>query len=278
MGMPPNLREATRQASRFSRSATPKQFRRRHDDRVRHSLRCFLVALLGALTAPAQTQLRVTGLPAEAPLKVKATATASELSIDLVIDTGWHLYSRDTGGGQPVSIQITEGSAFRATGPLQTPPSADGRITGTAKLSLPIERRTEGTELETVMQFMACDPVMCLPPMECLISGTVAAASAPSAISVLLVVREQGDRSERIASFLGDHGHTCTTTTYEDVTAALCNQHQVVLADSELFGTARAATRTVWTFPRTESPVVAVGFLGTELVEKHDLAMTSGYI
>lgn len=245
---------------------------------MRHPLYSFLVALLGALVLPAQQQLTVSSLPEEAPLRIQAKATAEQLVVDLSIDRGWHLYSRDTGGGQPVSLRINENSSFRAAGPLQTPADADGKITGTARLSLPLRRHSDGGKLEVAMQFMACDPVMCLPPMECLLSGSAIASSADSSISILLVVREQGDRSERIASFLGDHGHSCTTTTYDDVTAALCDQHEVVLADSELFGTARAVTRTVWNFPRTASPIVAVGFLGTELVEKHGLAMTSGYI
>jgi len=31
-------------------------------------------------------------------------------------------------------------------------------------------------------------------------------------------------------------------------------------------------------FPRTDTPIVAVGFYGTELIEAHTVAMTSGYI
>ena len=243
-----------------------------------HSIFSIQIALLSALALPAQQQLTVSDLPDEAPLKISATATTTELVVELAIDTGWHLYSRDTGGGQPVSLRIDEKSSFRAAGPLQTPQNADGRITGLAQLSMPLKRHADGATLEVVMAFMACDPVMCLPPMECLLSSTAIAVPGNSAISVLLVVHEQGDRSERIASFLGDHGQTCNTTTYDDVTTELCDQHDVVLADSELFGTARAATRTVWNFPRTESPIIAVGFLGTELIEKHGLAMTSGYI
>jgi hypothetical protein len=58
-----------------------------------------------------------------------------------------------------------------------------------------------------------------------------------------------------------------------------CDAHDVVLADSKLFrenekgsfGRARG-------FPQTASPIVAVGFLGTELIEGHRIAMTSGYI
>ncbi|MFT4843608.1 MAG: hypothetical protein ACI90M_004088, partial [Candidatus Azotimanducaceae bacterium] len=31
-------------------------------------------------------------------------------------------------------------------------------------------------------------------------------------------------------------------------------------------------------FPQTVAPIVAVGFWGTELIEAHKVAMTSGYI
>ena len=34
----------------------------------------------------------------------------------------------------------------------------------------------------------------------------------------------------------------------------------------------------VQAFPRTDTPIVAVGFFGTELIERHGVAMTSGYI
>jgi hypothetical protein len=51
-----------------------------------------------------------------------------------------------------------------------------------------------------------------------------------------------------------------------------------VLADSKLFGKGLKVRQRVREFPRTTSPIVAVGFYGTELIEAHGLAMTSGYI
>ena len=243
-----------------------------------HSIRWTLIAFLSCIGMPAQQQLSVTGLHAEAPLRVAATATTTELVVHLDINADWHLYSRDTGGGQPVTLRIDDTSSFRAAGPLQTPDSEDGRITGLARISLPLNRHSEGSILKVVMEFMACDPVMCLPPMDCTLSSSSVTAAPNEKLNVLLVVRELGDRSKRIASFLQDHSHTCAVTTYDDVTAASCDRHDVILADSELFRTASPAVQAARNFPRTTTPIIAVGFLGTELIEQHGLAMTSGYI
>ena len=234
--------------------------------------------LIGGFSSLAQQPLSVSKLPGEAPLSITATATTARLTVELTIAPDWHLYARDTGGGQPVTLTVDELSSFRAAGALQVPHSDDGRITGQARLVLPLRRHASGKTLTVTMEFMACDPLMCLPPMECVLSGELDEAGEHDQLDVLLVVRRLDERSERIAAFLRGHGHACTATTYADVQAAMCDRHDVVLADSELFEAARAATKTVWEFPRTTSPVVAVGFLGTELIEKHGLAMTSGYI
>ena len=104
-------------------------------------------------------------------------------------------------------------------------------------------------------------------------------AIAQKPLDVLVVVDEQDARSARIVDFLKKGGMAPKVTTYATVTARACDAADVVLADSKLFrknaagsiGRARA-------FPKTESPIVAVGFLGTELIEGHGIAMTSGYI
>jgi len=105
------------------------------------------------------------------------------------------------------------------------------------------------------------------------------AAFAADPLDVLVVVDQPDARSERIAALLKQDGMAPKVTTYEKVTKRACDAVDVVLADSKLFrknvagsvGRARA-------FPKTESPIVAVGFLGTELIEGHGIAMTSGYI
>jgi DNA-binding response OmpR family regulator len=98
-------------------------------------------------------------------------------------------------------------------------------------------------------------------------------------LKVLLVVDKEDARSKRLAELLKRSGMAPKVTTYAKVTANTCDAHDVVLADSKLFrknekgsiGRARG-------FPKTKSPIVAVGFLGTELIEGQKIAMTSGYI
>ncbi|MHC4940936.1 MAG: hypothetical protein ACYTHK_18500 [Planctomycetota bacterium] len=66
---------------------------------------------------------------------------------------------------------------------------------------------------------------------------------------------------------------------YPEVTTRECDAADVVLADSRLFRkNASGALGRARAFPKTASPIVAVGYLGTELIEGHGIAMTSGYI
>lgn len=105
------------------------------------------------------------------------------------------------------------------------------------------------------------------------------AALAQKPIGVLLVVDNEDARSARIADFLKKGGMAPKVTTYADVTARACDSADVVLADSKLFRKNAAGTRgRAIAFPKTESPIVAAGYLGTELIEAQGIAMTSGYI
>ena len=52
----------------------------------------------------------------------------------------------------------------------------------------------------------------------------------------------------------------------------------VVLADSPTFNQVRGKKVDVRKFPATQAPVVAVGFLGTQLLEANRIAMACGYI
>jgi hypothetical protein len=63
------------------------------------------------------------------------------------------------------------------------------------------------------------------------------------------------------------------------VTKRTCDTHDVVLADSKLFRIGEAGSiQRAHGFPETTSPIVAVGFLGTKLIEGQRIAMASGYI
>ena len=105
------------------------------------------------------------------------------------------------------------------------------------------------------------------------------AAVAAEPIEVLVVVDQKGARSERIVEFLKKGGMAPKVAIYPEVTTRECDAADVVLADSKLFRKyAEGSVGRARAFPKTDSPIVAVGFLGTELIEAHGIAMTSGYI
>ncbi len=231
-----------------------------------------LVALLlfgaAAAQAPTARPLTVAGMPADAPLTVAASVDTESLCVQVELKQGWHLYGRDVGGGKPVAVRIVDG-AFAAAGELVTPMDAKGLITGKAELRLPLRRASPGDALQAAMSFMVCDALQCLPPIE---------LELRTAFPVLLVAVDDGERTQRIATFLRERGLLPTVTTYATVTTALCDANEVVLADSPTFGQVRGKKINARAFPKTESPVVAVGFLGTELLEAHKVAMACGYI
>jgi hypothetical protein len=109
--------------------------------------------------------------------------------------------------------------------------------------------------------------------------GLCLATFASEPLDVLVVVDKKDARSERLAAFLKKGGFAPKVTTYADVTSRACDRAEVVLADSKLFRkNAKGSVGRARKFPKTKSPIVAVGFLGTELIEGHGVAMTSGYI
>ena len=238
-----------------------------------HSLSLFARRLLaaalplGALAAQA-VPLAIEGLPADAPLAVVAEHDGDALRVQLTLAPEWHAYARDVGGGEPVTVALA-GGAFAAAGPLQLPASDDGKIHGRAELRLPLRRTAPGDSLLATMKLAVCDPLQCLPPM------TLRLATP---CTVLLVAVDDGERTQRIAAFLRERGFVPTVTTYAAVTAAACDAHDVVIADSPTFGQVRGKKVDVKAFPETASPLVAVGFLGTQLLEHQRITMACGYI
>lgn len=226
-------------------------------------------------TAAPATGLRVTGLTDDDPLQVRATATAEMLEVEVVLADEWHLYGRDTGNGKPIEFAARDGSSFAPTGKPVAPMDQKGEITGTARIRVPLRRIADGTAVDVAFRFMVCDPLQCLPPHEVLLQGELGAA-AP--LRVLLAVVERGERSDRIATWLKDQGVECTVATYGELTPAQCDGSDVVVADSPYFGQARGGRAAVQAFPKTTAPVVAVGFLGTQLLEANKIAMACGYI
>ncbi len=244
---------------------------------MRGPMRChsLLLSMLGAVapaqSAPSATPLTVAGLPDGAPLTVAASHDGAQLAIVVELKKGWHLYGRETGAGEAVAVTIT-GGAFAATGELDAPMDDKGLITGLATLRLPLQRIGVGDALSARMRFLVCDPLECLPPIE------LDLATPKEALRVLLVAVDEEERTQRIAGFLQQRGLLVETTTYAKVTAARCDAVDVVLADSPTFRQVKGQTANARKFPKTASPVVAVGFLGTELIEGQQVAMTSGYI
>lgn len=239
----------------------------------------FCWVLLAGLAAQGKTvPLTVKGMPDDAPLVVVATHDGATLRVVADLADGWHLYGRDVGGGQPVVVRIG-GGAFAANGALRTPMDEKGLITGKATLELPLQRVGEGDELTATMAFMVCDALRCLPPIELELQGPAPAAAAAAApLRVLLVAIDDGERTQRIAGHLRGQGLLPTVTTHALVTTELCDANDVVIADSPTFTFARKTKVHAEVFAKSKSPVVAVGYLGTHLLEANKVAMACGYI
>ncbi len=236
-----------------------------------------LAVLLAAALAQQSQSLTVTGLPPDPPLAVRASHDGAVLRIVADVQDGWHLYGRDVGGGQPVTVALT-GGAFAAAGALRTPMDAKGMITGKATLELPLRRTGTGDALTATMQFMVCDALQCLPPIELTLRTGPPGAAAAGPFPVLLVAVDDSERTQRIAGFLRDRGFVPTVATWATVTAAQCDAAAVVIADSPTFGQVRGKKVRPADFPATATPIVAVGFLGTELLKARQVTMACGYI
>ncbi|MHC4974863.1 MAG: hypothetical protein ACYTG3_21315 [Planctomycetota bacterium] len=240
---------------------------------MNHLGKAFLALCLLWATVAAQQPLEVAGMPAEAPLTLWASASPEALTLDVRMTPGWHLYATDVGGGRPVAVTMERRSDFVARGALVVPAGKEGKLLGAFRLVLPLKKKGRGSAIACRFDFMACDPLRCLTPMSVNITGEL------RRLKVLLVVDREDARSKRISDFLQGSWMSPKITTYAKVTARACNAHDVVLADSKLFRKNEAGSvGRARGFPKTEAPIVAVGFLGTELIEGQGIAMTSGYI
>ncbi|MCK5942851.1 MAG: hypothetical protein KAI24_12820 [Planctomycetes bacterium] len=235
---------------------------------------CALLWLqLFCLPLSAQVPLTVSE-PHAADCEVAACATPTELRLELCVAAGFHAYTADVGGGGPVSLELDPECDFVAAGAVVLPPADAGKVTGRAVWRLPIRAKTDGGggELRATAWLQVCDELQCNAPERIELVGR------PGDFAVLLVSDARDERSARLAAFLRGRGMQVTVTTYPEVTAELCERHQVALCDSKRFRQTAKVMEHVHAFPRTSTPIVAVGFFGTELVEKHGVAMTSGYI
>jgi hypothetical protein len=230
-----------------------------------------LCLFLVAAPLAAQAALAVS-VPHAKDCDVAASATATELRLDLKIAAGFHAYTADVGGGGPVSLELDPNCDYEAAGALVLPESEGGVVSGSATWRLPLRVKGAGGVLRATAWLQVCDELMCHAPERVELYGR------PGDVSVLLVSGALDARAERLAGFLRGQGFTVTQTTYPDVTKALCDRHEVVLCDSKRFRETAKVMQHVRAFPETDTPIVAVGFFGTELIEGHGVAMTSGYI
>jgi hypothetical protein len=234
-------------------------------------LRSVLCLLLACASAVAQIPLVASDHEIR-EVALTASATPDVLVVELAIAEGWHGYSRDVGGGNPVTVELADDCDFVVAGELKVPTAHDGKVTGKVRWELPIKTRGDGVDLRAVVWFQICDELECFAPARVELSGN------PKPIAVLVVVDAADGRSARIKTFLTERGCKVSVTTYEEVKAADCDAHDLVLADSKLFRKGKRVRNEVLAFPQTETPIIAVGFYGTELIEAHTVAMTSGYI
>lgn len=230
--------------------------------------------LTGLLAMPARAQhdLEITGLPDDAPFSVTAWADASRLVIDLHLRSDWHAYSRDVGGGEPLRISFAKDSGIHALGKLRLPKDHEGQLTGHVRIEQWIRVDEGSHQLDATLDFMVCDAMRCLPPIQLCLRGKI------TPLRVLLVTSGKDAFTERIHAFLVKRGFEASVSTYDTVDVDTCDRHDLVLAASKLFREDGKGGRKASSFPRTQRPIVAVGFLGTRLIENHGLAMASGYI
>jgi hypothetical protein len=255
------------------------------------SSKTFAVALLvfcmgGSLRSqtPAETEansLTIRDLSDQQRFSVSATATDTLLSVNLSIAPGWHMYGRETGQGPAVSLQVLDGSSFQPAGQAHLPMDEEGLIQGKVLITLPLRRAAVGDALQVRFSYMICDALQCDPPSEFILER---ANDVNKPLSILLVTSNDQDRRGRIQKFLHGQGFTCKAVDYDGVTKAACEEHDLVVYDSpgpdqETWrAVSRAGRQHAVAFPEVDTPIIAVGFLGTQLLEAHRIAIACGYI
>ena len=119
-----------------------------------------LLLLLGAVASlTAQVPMAVS-VPHAQDCDVAATATPRELRLELQIAAGFHAYTRDVGGGGPVSIELDAGCGFEAAGALVPPDAPAGKVSGRAVWRLPIRAKGDSGELRATAWLQVCDELM----------------------------------------------------------------------------------------------------------------------
>lgn len=236
---------------------------------------CYLLFLCSLFCGPlrAQQPLEVLGRETDAPYKVQARIEAGVLRVQLDLDDGWHVYAADVGGGSPVRLSFAKDSGWLAKGPLQLPADDAGKLSGKVVLRQPLRPGKAGAPLRASLSLMACDPLQCLPPAELEIRP-----GKPGPKVLLLSSDPALAATKRLRDLLQQRGMRVTSASYEGFDPKARDTHDVILAASQLFRQERGARKHLHRLQRSETPLVAVGFLGTILLEDQKYAITSGYI
>ena len=221
-----------------------------------------------------QAKLKLDG-ETQAPVDVSACATQGMLFIRVDLKDQWHLYAPGSTAGVPITVKALENSDYELSGEITVPQNDRGEISGTAVVRVPIRRKRSGNRLSVEFGYQACDARTCLLPARCSLLGE----PSRGPVDVLLMVRAQGDRADRIAGMFRSEGFRCTVRTFESrPDRGFCDRFDVVIGDCEGYQQSKSIVSFARDFPKTQTPIIAVGFLGSELVEAHQIAMTSGYI
>lgn len=212
----------------------------------------------------------------DGPVEAKAMATGDQVFITVTIEPEWHIYAPGSKAGVPFTVKMNDGSNFQLAGDIHVDQNEKGEVGGVATIRIPITSTGDGSKLDLLFDYQACDALECEEPVRLQFTGEVFDTSPRR---VLLVVDANDERTQRISELITGAGMECETHLYKDeLSREVCDSFDVVVTDCPGFRNSKDGFAGVSKFPLTDTPIVAVGFLGTNLIENHKLALTSGYI
>jgi hypothetical protein len=107
--------------------------------------------------------LRTKDADAKDPVRVTVEYSETMLTVTLRIRRPYHCYAAGAKDGDPVRVDIAEGSAFAATGEAIFECDEDQQLHDAAQIKVPIERRARGGSLTVTVAYTVCDAAKCLP-------------------------------------------------------------------------------------------------------------------
>jgi hypothetical protein len=117
-------------------------------------------------TAPAGSRpaagAKVTRGPVELGLAVTEAGGKKVAVLDVQVAPGHHLYAPGSEEGIPISVELAPGTGIEAAGKPQFPAAEGGHLSGAFRIEIPI--KGDGSEVEVIFGFQACDEQLCYPP------------------------------------------------------------------------------------------------------------------